>query len=90
MIGACIAIVALSFLSVRAAAIGSALLIADHTLLRLEAKGVLNYRRKGLSRGAAGYHALELGTIYTPGLTEVSEVRYATEEETDDSGEPLH
>lgn len=62
--------------------------VLDRCLLWMEARGWLNYRRNRLSRGAAVYHALELHSIFDPGTEEVIEVRYAEEQEEDDSGEP--
>lgn len=63
-------------------------LILDRLLLIAEAKGWINYRRKGLSRGAAAYHAVELATIFNPSMEPVMEVRYAEERDQDDSGAP--
>ena len=65
-----------------------ALDVVDRALLNLEARGWINYRRKGLSKGAATYHTLELHSIIEPGMKEVQEVKYAEEIEEEESGEP--
>lgn len=60
----------------------------DRILLWIEARGWINYRRTGLSRGGATYHALELQSIFNPSTREVMEVKYGEEEEVDESGAP--
>jgi hypothetical protein len=64
------------------------LLILDRLLLILESRGWVNYRRTGLSRGAATYHTLELSSAFDPGFEDVMEVKYAEEKQEDDSGAP--
>lgn len=77
---------------VRIALVGAAvlagLLVLDRLLLRLEARGWINYRRRGLSGGAAAYHTLEIHSMLEPGMKEVREVKYSEEREEDDSGAP--
>ena len=68
--------------------ITAVLLILDRVLLVFESKGWLNYRRVGLSRGAATYHTLELSSAFNPGFEEVIEVKYAVDKHEDDSGGP--
>lgn len=62
--------------------------VLDQLMLWLEARGWINYRRRGLSRGGATYHALELQSMFNPGAREVMEVKYGEEEEQDESGAP--
>lgn len=69
-------------------AITLVLLMLDRVLLVLESRGWLNYRRRGLSRGAATYHTLELSSAFNPGFQEVMEVKYAVDRHEDDSGGP--
>ena len=64
------------------------LLVLDRILLFMEARGWINYRRVGLSRGAATYHTLELSSVFDPGFQEIIEVKYASTREQDDSGGP--
>jgi hypothetical protein len=70
--------------------ITASLLTADRMLLHLESKGWLNYRRVGLSRGAATYHTLTLSSAFDPGFQDVIDVKYADEKQEDDSGGPEH
>jgi len=72
----------------RGIAITVVLLALDRVLLVLESRGWLNYRRRGLSRGAATYHTLELSSAFNPGFQEVMEVKYAVDRHEDDSGGP--
>ena len=73
----------------RAGLIAAAILIGlDRVFLLLEAKGLMNYRSVGLSRGAATYHTLELSSAFDPGFKQVMEVKYAAEKDEDDSGDP--
>lgn len=65
-----------------------ALLVLDRLLLRLERKGWINYRRRGLSRSGAAFHALILQSIFSPGAEHLVEVQYQQVEEHDDSGDP--
>lgn len=66
-----------------------ALIVAlDRALLWFEANGWINYRRRGLSRGGASYHMLQLHSIFEPGMREVMEVKVAQEQEEDESGAP--
>jgi hypothetical protein len=62
--------------------------VLDRVLLWLEARGWINYRRRGLGRGGATYHALELQSMFNPGAREVMEAKYGEEEEEDESGAP--
>jgi len=64
------------------------LLVADRSLLRMERNGWINYRRRGLSRGGAAYHALVLQSIFSPGAEHLSQVVYEQEVQRDDSGDP--
>jgi hypothetical protein len=70
--------------------VGALALLAagDRLLLRLERKGWINYRRRGLNRSGAAFHALELQSIFSPGAEHLAEVRYAQQAERDDSGDP--
>lgn len=69
--------------------VGAVLLVGlDRFLLLLEAKGWINYRRHGLSRGGATYHTLELHSIFDPGVRQVLEVKYSEEREDEESGAP--
>lgn len=65
-----------------------ALLLLDRVLLRLERKGWINYRRRGLSRSGAAFHALTLQSIFSPGAEHLVEIQYQQVEEHDDSGDP--
>jgi hypothetical protein len=62
--------------------------LLDRLLLRLERRGWINYRRRGLSRSGAAFHALTLQSIFSPGAEQLQEVRYQQVEEEDDSGDP--
>ncbi|MDH3292641.1 MAG: hypothetical protein OEO20_16780 [Gemmatimonadota bacterium] len=64
------------------------LALLDRVLLRLESRGWINYRRRGLSRSGAAFHALTLQSIVHPSAQQLSEVRYQHVEERDDSGDP--
>ena len=64
------------------------LLVLDRILLFMEARRWINYRRVGLSRGAATYHTLQLSSAFDPGFQEIIEVKYASEKEQDDAGGP--
>jgi hypothetical protein len=64
------------------------LLLLDRLLLRVERKGWMNYRRRGLSRGAAVYHLMELHSIFDPGIQQVIEAEYQQRKEQDESGAP--
>ncbi len=65
-----------------------ALILVDRVLLRLEAKGWLNYRRNGFSRGGAAYHTLQLSSIFDPSLKPTIEVRYEEQRDEEDCGAP--
>lgn len=54
----------------------------------MERNGWINYRRRGLSRGGAAYHALVLQSIFSPGAEHLSQVVYEQEVQRDDSGDP--
>ena len=71
-----------------AALVLAAAFLIDRLLLRLEERQWINYRRHGLSRGAAGYHMLELSAVFDPGKQQVLEAEYAERKEEDDSGAP--
>lgn len=62
--------------------------LLDRVLLHLEARGWINYRRRGLSRSGAAFHALTLHSIFHPNAERLQEVRYHEAEERDDSGDP--
>jgi hypothetical protein len=62
--------------------------LIDRSLLMLEARGWINYRRNGLSRGAALYHTFELQSIFDPGARYVQEIQYEERKAQDDSGAP--
>jgi hypothetical protein len=64
------------------------LVAIDRALLRMEARGWINYRRNGLSRGAALYHTFELQSIFDPGARHAQEIRYEQRKQQDDSGAP--
>ena len=75
--------------SLRRGLIVSAVLIAvDRLLLFFESKRWINYRRRGLSWGAATYYTLELSSAFDPAFQEVVEVKYFAAEDRDDSGGP--
>ena len=63
-------------------------LLLDRLLLRIEAKGWMNYRRRGLSRGAAVYHLMEMHSVFDPGIQQVIEAEYRQQKEQDESGAP--
>lgn len=60
----------------------------DRLLLSAERRGWINYRRRGLSRPGAAYHALTLQSIFQPGAEQLQEVQYTEIEEADESGDP--
>jgi hypothetical protein len=60
----------------------------DRALLAMEARGWINYRRRGLSRGAALYHTFELQSIFDPSIRPVIEIRYGERKQEDESGAP--
>jgi len=60
----------------------------DRLLLRLEARGWINYRRRGLSRGASGYHALMLQSVFDPSARHIHTVTYQETVQRNDSGAP--
>ena len=62
--------------------------VVDRLLLACEARGWINYRRKGLLRGGASYHSLSLQSIFDPGAENLQIARYEQVEERDDSGDP--
>lgn len=65
-----------------------ALLVLDRLLLAAEARGWVNYRRSGLSRGAATYHILEMSSAFDPSFKEVQEAQVEDHEEQDETGDP--
>ena len=73
---------------VRGIAVLIIVLLLDRLLLWIEARGWMNYRRHGLSRGAATYHLLELQAIFDPGMQQVIEVQYEQKKKQSDSGAP--
>jgi hypothetical protein len=64
------------------------LALVDRVLLRMEARGWINYRRRGLSRSGAAYHTLTLHAVFHPSAEHLQEVKYHQVEERDDSGDP--
>lgn len=62
--------------------------IVDRFLLRIERLGWINYRRRGLSRPGAAYHALQLESVFNPAAEHVVEAKYADQEKGAESGEP--
>lgn len=69
-------------------AIGLAVLMLDRLLLWMESRNWIFYRRsKGGPRGAI-YHALEMHSIFDPGIKHVHEIQVKEEEEEDESGDP--
>jgi hypothetical protein len=64
------------------------LLLLDRLLLNFEARGWINYRRRGLSRGGAAYHALTLHSIFNPSARHLQTAVYEEVAERDDSGDP--
>ncbi|NIM49272.1 MAG: hypothetical protein GTN78_19835 [Gemmatimonadales bacterium] len=69
-------------------AILAILVLVDRLLLRLESRGWINYRRRGLSRSGAAYHSLTLQSIFNPGAEHVKEIKYQEVREQDESGDP--
>jgi hypothetical protein len=65
------------------------LLLVDRLLLWTERRGWINYRRNGLSRPGALYHALELQSIFDPSIRSVIEISYEEKKNQDDAGDPL-
>lgn len=72
----------------RIGVLAAILLVVDRVLLALEARGWINYRRRGLSRGGAVYHTLELHSVFDPAARPVIEARYREEQEEEESGAP--
>lgn len=70
-----------------ALAILAILVLVDRLLLRLESEGWINYRRRGLSRSGAAYHALTLHSIFNPRAEHVREIKYQEVQEQDESGD---
>ena len=64
------------------------LALLDRVLLRLEARGWINYRRRGLSRSGAAFHTLTLQSIFHPAAEQLKQAQYEEVEEHDDSGDP--
>jgi hypothetical protein len=62
--------------------------VIDRVLLGMEACGWINYRRNGLSRGAALYHTFELQSVFDPGIRYVQEIQYEKRKAEDDIGAP--
>ena len=60
----------------------------DRLLLQMEDRGWINYRKHGISRGAIGYHMLELQSMVNPSAQQIIEVKYREELQEDESGEP--
>jgi len=65
-----------------------AALLLDRLFLRLEAGGLIFYRRTRGVRGGAMYHAQELESIFNPGMQHVQEAHVKQEQEEDESGDP--
>jgi hypothetical protein len=55
----------------------------------MESRGWINYRRHGISRGAAAYHMRELQSVYDPGIQHVIEIHTREQAQRDDTGDPL-
>lgn len=64
------------------------LVVADRVLLLLERRQWINYRKRGLSRSGAAYHALKLESIFNPSAEHVAEIKYQQKVEEEDSGAP--
>ena len=64
------------------------IVIVDRLLLAAEAKGWINYRRRGLSMGAAGYHAGQLASMITPGVGHLHDAAVEEVQEEEDRGAP--
>lgn len=65
------------------------LVVLDRLLLAAEARGWINYRRRGLSMGAAGYHAGQLASTFTPGVGHLHDAAVEeAREEADEAGTP--
>ncbi|MDH3497535.1 MAG: VOC family protein [Gemmatimonadota bacterium] len=69
-------------------AVLAAVLVLDRVLLACEARGWINYRRRGLSRSGAAFHSLTLQAIFDPAAEHLQHVQYEEVEERDDSGDP--
>lgn len=64
------------------------ILVLDRILLRIEAKGWINYRRsRGRWRGA-WYHMIETHSVFDPGIQQVLEATIREERIEDESGDP--
>lgn len=64
------------------------LLVVDRLLLAAEARGWINYRKRGLSMGAAGYHAGQLASMITPGVGHLHDAAVEEVQEEEDRGAP--
>ncbi|MGD2068859.1 MAG: PhzF family isomerase, partial [Gemmatimonadota bacterium] len=60
----------------------------DRLLLRLEARGWINYRRRGLSRPGVAYHSLTLQSVFDPRAESLQQALYEEVEEREESGDP--
>lgn len=64
------------------------LVVLDRLLLRMEARGWINYRRRGLSRPGAAYHSLTLQSVFDPRAESLQQALYEEVEEREESGDP--
>jgi hypothetical protein len=64
------------------------LILLDRLLLRMEAKGLIFYRRTKGPRGGAMYHVREMASVFDPGMRYVQEEIVEEEQEQDESGAP--
>lgn len=61
--------------------------VVDQLLLSIEARGWINYRRRGLSRRGAAFHTLKLHSIFDPAAEQIVEAKYSEEKRQDESGD---
>lgn len=64
-------------------------LVIDRILLRMEAGGLIFYRRTKGKRGGAMFHTLEMQSVFDPGAKHAQEIIVEEQEEEDESGDPL-
>ena len=67
---------------------GLGLFVLDRSLLSMEDRGWIYYRRTRPGRGASTYHLLEMSSIFNPGFEAVQEVRAKEEKQEQESGDP--
>lgn len=63
-------------------------LVLDRILLFAEARGWINYRRKGPNLGAARYHVLDTHQVFDPGAEILQEAQAQDVVEEDETGDP--